>query len=79
MCQDHSPEDDAVLLVAVIAKTGSLQSFIEAARKLLEDCSSEHIDEVADLLPPELASPTFPTGALILEFCRQKLNLFKGR
>jgi hypothetical protein len=24
-------------------------------------------------------SPTFPTGALILEFCRQKLNLFKGR
>jgi ATP dependent DNA ligase domain len=25
------------------------------------------------------ASPTFPTGALILEFCRQKLNLFKGR
>ena len=52
MCEDHSPEDDAVLLVAVIAKTGSLQSFIEAARKLLEDCSSEHIDEVADLLPP---------------------------
>jgi hypothetical protein len=25
------------------------------------------------------ASPTFPTGALILEFCRRKLNLFKGR
>ena len=25
------------------------------------------------------ANPTFPTGALILEFCRQKLNLFKGR
>jgi hypothetical protein len=25
------------------------------------------------------SSPTFPTGALILEFCRQKLNLFKGR
>jgi hypothetical protein len=24
-------------------------------------------------------SPTFPTGAPILEFCRQKLNLFKGR
>jgi hypothetical protein len=24
-------------------------------------------------------SPTFPTGPLILEFCRQKLNLFKGR
>jgi hypothetical protein len=24
-------------------------------------------------------SPTFPTGALILEFCRRKLNLFKGR
>jgi acetate kinase len=26
-----------------------------------------------------IASPTFPTGAPILEFCRQKLNLFKGR
>jgi hypothetical protein len=25
------------------------------------------------------ANPTFPTGALILEFCRRKLNLFKGR
>jgi hypothetical protein len=25
------------------------------------------------------ASPTFPTGAPILEFCRRKLNLFKGR
>jgi hypothetical protein len=25
------------------------------------------------------SNPTFPTGALILEFCRQKLNLFKGR
>jgi hypothetical protein len=25
------------------------------------------------------SSPTFPTGALILEFCRRKLNLFKGR
>jgi ATP-dependent Lhr-like helicase len=24
-------------------------------------------------------SPTFPTGAPILEFCRRKLNLFKGR
>jgi hypothetical protein len=24
-------------------------------------------------------SPTFPTGALILEFCWRKLNLFKGR
>jgi hypothetical protein len=24
-------------------------------------------------------SPTFPTGALILEFCRRKLNPFKGR
>jgi hypothetical protein len=24
-------------------------------------------------------NPTFPTGALILEFCRRKLNLFKGR
>jgi hypothetical protein len=24
-------------------------------------------------------NPTFPTGAAILEFCRQKLNLFKGR
>jgi hypothetical protein len=24
-------------------------------------------------------NPTFPTGPLILEFCRQKLNLFKGR
>jgi hypothetical protein len=56
MCENHSPEDDAVLLVAVIAKTGSLQTFIEAARELLEDCSPEHIDEVADLLPTELAS-----------------------
>jgi CO/xanthine dehydrogenase Mo-binding subunit len=26
-----------------------------------------------------IVSPTFPTGALILEFCRRKLNLFKGR
>jgi hypothetical protein len=25
------------------------------------------------------AIPTFPTGAPILEFCRRKLNLFKGR
>jgi hypothetical protein len=25
------------------------------------------------------ASPTFPTGAPILEFRRRKLNLFKGR
>jgi hypothetical protein len=25
------------------------------------------------------ANPTFPTGALILEFCWRKLNLFKGR
>jgi hypothetical protein len=25
------------------------------------------------------ASPTFPTGAPILEFCRQNLNRFKGR
>jgi hypothetical protein len=29
--------------------------------------------------PRLCASPTFPTGAPILEFCRQKLNLFKGR
>jgi hypothetical protein len=28
---------------------------------------------------PFQPSPTFPTGALILEFCRRKLNLFKGR
>jgi hypothetical protein len=27
----------------------------------------------------EPANPTFPTGAPILEFCRRKLNLFKGR
>jgi hypothetical protein len=30
-------------------------------------------------LASALSSPTFPTGALILEFCRRKLNLFKGR
>ena len=29
--------------------------------------------------PHAQLNPTFPTGALILEFCRQKLNLFKGR
>jgi hypothetical protein len=25
-----------------------------------------------------IANPTFPTGALILEFCRQNLNRIKG-
>ena len=27
----------------------------------------------------QVVSPTFPTGTPILEFCLQKLNLFKGR
>jgi hypothetical protein len=31
------------------------------------------------ILSPKSPNPTFPTGAPILEFCRQKLNLFKGR
>jgi hypothetical protein len=26
-----------------------------------------------------VTSPTFPTGPLILEFCRQNLNRIKGR
>jgi hypothetical protein len=36
-------------------------------------------DLAVEFLQTALASPTFPTGALILEFCRRKLNLFKGR
>jgi hypothetical protein len=32
-----------------------------------------------DGIPRSSPNPTFPTGALILEFCRRKLNLFKGR
>jgi hypothetical protein len=39
-----------------------------------QEFAKQHYDEINSL-----ANPTFPTGALILEFCRQKLNLFKGR
>jgi hypothetical protein len=35
--------------------------------------------ETADNLRFHHASPTFPTGPLILEFCRQNLNRIKGR
>jgi hypothetical protein len=39
----------------------------------------QRIGECSWLGELENISPTFPTGPLILEFCRQKLNLFKGR
>jgi hypothetical protein len=40
------------------------------------------ITSTAGLIDPlsvRYCIPTFPTGALILEFYRRKLNLFKGR
>jgi hypothetical protein len=41
--------------------------------------SQSRIGFITGQADDETANPTFPTGALILEFCRQKLNLFKGR
>jgi hypothetical protein len=36
-------------------------------------------EEAFGTLDRATLNPTFPTGAPILEFCRRKLNLFKGR
>jgi hypothetical protein len=36
----------AAFLLAVFAKTGSLESFIEAAHELFENATQEHIDEL---------------------------------
>jgi hypothetical protein len=45
----------AAFLLAVFAKTGSLESFTEAAHELFENATQEHIDEVGLYLPPDLA------------------------
>jgi hypothetical protein len=52
---DGDAEAHAAFLVAVLANTGRLQSFVEAARALLQDFSAEHIEEVASFLPRNLA------------------------
>jgi hypothetical protein len=55
MTDEISPEEHASFLISVIANTGSLDSFVEADRKLLEDCPAAHIETVGELLPRELA------------------------
>jgi hypothetical protein len=55
MSDEISPEIHASFLISVIANTGSMDSFVEAARKLLEDCPAAHIEAVGELLPRELA------------------------
>jgi hypothetical protein len=47
-----------------------IRLFDEVLMQLVERIEAKALSEL---------SPTFPTGAPILEFCRQNLNRFKGR
>jgi hypothetical protein len=44
-----------------------------------EAVEANEINQLIGSVLAERTNPTFPTGAPILEFCRRKLNLFKGR